>query len=44
MEETRSPRASLLEYKGKKFLIFDAPNDKNLPLYLEVQGCKQLNA
>src|SRR3990167_2803877 len=26
---------SLVEYKGKKYLIFDAPNDDNLPIYMK---------
>jgi len=25
---------SLIEYEGLRFLIFDTPNDVNLPLYL----------
>lgn len=26
--------ASLVEFNGKRFLIFDAPNDDNLPMYI----------
>jgi hypothetical protein len=28
--------SSLLEYKGWKFLIFDAPTDANLDVYIKV--------
>lgn len=36
MSTTLPNPLSLIEYDGMRFLVFDAPNDDNLPLYMAV--------